>query len=48
MNRIISKPMIKLAGCNTLWTLSGKSGIELKSRDDGCFTSNTGLLVSNL
>lgn len=47
MNGIISKPMIKLAGCNTLWTLSGKSGIELKSRDDGCFTSNTGLLVSN-
>lgn len=47
MNGIIFKPMINLAGCNTLWTLSGKSGIELKNREDGCFTSNRGLLVSS-
>ena len=45
MNEIKSKPMIKLSGNKTSWTLSGRSGIELKSENNGDYKSDVGLVV---
>lgn len=46
MEKIKSKPMIKLAGSERAWTIAGRTGIRL-TEENGCYKSEEGLTVSN-